>query len=148
MEVVKTSFVEKRVYGVCHLMSHAEYGSERIGTGAQMGDFPKEFHRMAFLLQRVGHGIGRTVHFEGLGLYLSVLAFSLRFDQSACYADAGSGRNRLQGLFVEFVEIDDNLYILYCRSVVESDKTYLFVASACAYPPFNFHGRANRFGAE
>ena len=71
MEVVKTSFVEKRVYGVCHLVSHAEYGSERIGTGAKMGDFPKEFHRMSFLLQRVGHGIGKHhTHSHAIGTIL------------------------------------------------------------------------------
>ena len=77
MEVAESLLVEEGVYGVGHLVPHAEYGSERVGAGTQVGYLAQELHGVSFLLKRIGLRVGGAVHFECFGLYFGTLSFAL-----------------------------------------------------------------------
>ena len=110
-----------------------------------MGILAQELQGVAFLLHGVGL-VGGAVHLKGVGLNLAGLTFAHRFYQLSGDVNRGAGGNRFELLVGKFVHVEDNLKVLYRRSVVECYELHVFVAAAGAYPAFDIDFGADGVG--
>ena len=112
-------------------------GAERGRTGTQMSLLTEELQGVALLLQRICLGVGGAVDFEGIGLYLTGLAFAHRLDQAAGDAQRRTGGDGLELLVGELGQVEHNLEIADRRTVVECHELHILVATAGAHPSFD-----------
>ena len=134
--------MEKLMDSNRHVVTNAEYRSKSIGTRTQMRYLTQELHRVTFLLQRI-RVVASTQHFDFTSLYLHLLAGTYGFHHLPVHANARAGGNQFQHLFIEISQIHYDLHIIYCRTVIQCDKVYLFAASAGANPSFHIDHSAD-----
>ena len=134
--------MEKLVDSNCHVMTNTEHRTKSIGTRTQMGNLAQEFHRVPFLLQRVCV-IASTQHFDFTSLHFHLLAGAYRFHHFTVHADTSAGSNQFKHLFIKISQIYYDLQIIYCRTVIQCDKVYLFATSAGANPSFHIDHSAD-----
>ena len=131
--------------GVCHLAAEAQHGSESIGTRAHVRDGAQILEAGVLLLQRIAYGVAFPVKLYVGCLDLDCLPAAYRLDQPAVHGDAcPRGDLREQG-GIGSVLVDDNLYIIYGRSVVQGDERDLFVSTFGAHPALREHFFSGRF---
>ncbi len=94
---------------------------------------------MTFLLQRISIGIGNAVHFDLLGLNLRFLTLSRRFRKNAVHPDAGAGGQLFEQFFIKRGQFYYNLNVVNSRTVVQCNKTHLFVSTPGPDPAFDLH---------
>src|SRR3712207_1741148 len=135
MKIVKTSLVKEFVNSNRHMVTNTEYSSKRIGTRAQMSYFAQELHRVPFLLQRISI-VANTQYLNFPGLHFHLLTGTYRLHHLPVHTQASPRSDLFQHLFIERSQIDYNLHIIYCRTVIQCNKVDLFTTSAGANPPF------------
>ena len=133
VEVEEAFFVEELVDGNGHVVTDAVHGSKCVGSRTQVGDFAQKLHGVSFLLKRIGV-VASTQYLYLAGLDFGFLSGTNRFCQYTVYAQACTGRDVFQQFFAEVGQIDHNLYIIYCRAVVQCDEVHLFATTAGTYP--------------
>ena len=148
VKVVEAAVVKELVDGVRHVMPDAEDGAKGVGARAKVGDLAEELHRVAFLLERVGVRVSRTVDFDFGGLDLYRLALALRLDERPVHAEAGAGGDRLEVVVAQLLNIDDDLDIVDCRAIVEGDEAHLLAATAGTHPALDIDCRAEGVALE
>ena len=110
--------------------------------------FAQKFKRMAFFLEGIFGGVGRAVDLEGLCLDFAGLTLTHRGDQASGDAQGCPGGDRLQLLVGEHRHIEDYLYVLDCRAVVERYKLYVLIAATGTHPAFDTDVRVKKLGIE
>src|SRR5574344_920202 len=135
VEIIESVLMEIGMDGHRHVMTDAEHSPEGVGTQKEVGMLAQELHGVSCLLQGI-IGTARTEHFDVGTLYLHILTGSLALYQFAVDTDACSCGDVFDYILVEMLYVDDNLYILYCRTIVKSDEIDCFAASAGTHPPF------------
>ena len=114
-------------------MAQAHDGAEGVGAQAQVAYLAQELHRVAFLLQGVGVGVGLAVDDDVLGLHLDGLSRALALHQRALHADAGAGADVLQ-LFLKLGGVGHHLYVVDDGAVVDGQEGDVLVAALGADP--------------
>ena len=145
MEVEETVLVEVSVDSHCHVVTDAHHCTECVGAQTQMGILAHVLECLSLLL----HGIiasAESVEFEAFALYFRCLSLALAFHQCAGCADAGTGGNLFEQSVVEFRRIDNNLYVVDCRAIVECYEIDGFAAAVGTHPSFHVYG-ASEVGA-
>ena len=115
-------------------------GSEGVGAGPQVGDFPQELEAVPLFLQRIGFGIGRAQNCERLGGQFNPLTFAGAFLEFAGDAQARTGGRLLDvNVVAGNIGADHDLQIGQATAVVQLDerKTLLGI-TPCADPAGDF----------
>ena len=94
---------------------------------------------MTFFLQWICFGVGAAVYNDIIRLNFNRLSFTLRFDQLAGGTDAGTGSHRFKFFLIQFGQINNNLNIMYGRSIIQGNKADIFVTAAGPNPAFNVY---------
>ena len=139
VDVAEGFFLEKLVDGVSESAAYAEDGTEKIGAGAEVGDFAEKFEGVAFFLEWVS-GIRFTEDFEFLGDDFPFLALTLRGDEFAADGDRCAGAGAGHGGVVGQGGVDDDLDALEAGAVVELDEGKGFGVAAGADPALEKDG--------
>ena len=95
---------------------------------------------MSLLLQWIAYGITGAVDGYFLSLYLVLLSLTLRSDERADDADSGACGDLLEKLGVSLGLVNDDLYVVYGRAIVERNEADSLVASLGAYPSLDTDG--------
>ena len=144
VEIEETTVVEEFVDCISQRVAYAEHRAESVCARTQMSLLAQEFESVSFFLQRISLRIGSAVDFKRFRLHLGSLTLALRLHEFAFYVDARTSCDGFQILIGEFLHIEDNLKVLYCRAVVESHKLHMLVAAARAHPAFHTNVCANQ----
>ena len=128
--------------------AYAQDSAESGCAGAQVGFLAQELHGVAFFLEGISLGVGGAVDFESVGLYLAALAFAHRLNEFAGDMDRRAGGDRLQLFVGETAEVENNLEIAHCRTVVECYELHIFITAAGADPAFYLYLRPYQRGVE
>ena len=144
VEIEETTVVEEFVDCISQRVAYAEHRAESVCARTQMSLLAQEFESVSFFLQRISLRIGSAVDFKRFRLHLGSLTLALRLHEFAFYVDARTRCDGFQILVGEFLHIEDNLKVLYCRAVVESHKLHMLVAAARAHPAFHTNVCANQ----
>ena len=144
IEIEETTVVEEFVDCISQRVAYAEHRAESVCARTQMSLLAQEFESVSFFLQRISLRIGSAVDFKRFRLHLGSLTLALRLHEFAFYVDARTRCDGFQILVREFLHIEDNLKVLYCRAVVESHKLHMLVAAARAHPAFHTNVCANQ----
>ena len=126
-----------------HRVADARNGAEGVRPGAQMGDFPKEFHRVRLRRDRVGLGVGdEAEHLDIVGLDLDRLPLPLGGDEDAAGDDARAGRQLRDGRLVVRERVrGDDLDRIEAGAVAHMEKAEARLGVATgADPPFDLDG--------
>ena len=120
----KSALVKELVNGVLGLVANAKYRTERRSSGAQVGNFTKEFQAVALGLQ--GEILGGTVAVNNnfLCLNLCGLATAHRGHQQSANLDGCSGGYAPQEVLRHAFKINHALQIGARGSVVERNKAF------------------------
>ncbi len=70
-----------------------------------------------------------------------ILSLSLRLHKLTIHTDTCTSCYRLEILFSKKININNNLNIINCRSIIQSYKTYLLTSTAGTYPSFHVNSR-------
>ena len=142
MEIEESFFMEELMDSDRHIVADAEHSTKCIGTRTQMSYLTQEFHGMTFLLQWICI-VASTQHFDFTSLHFHLLAGAYRFHHFTVHADTSAGSNQFQHLFIKISQIYYDLQIIYCRTVIQCDKVYLFATSTGANPSFHIDHSTN-----
>jgi hypothetical protein len=118
----KSALVKELVNGVLGLVANAKYRTERRSSGAQVGNFTKEFQAVALGLQREILRGAVAVNNNFLYLNLCGLAAAQRGYQQSANLDGCSGSYAPKKLLRHALKINDALQIGARGSVVERYK--------------------------
>ena len=129
-------FVEVTVYRHRHVVAYAEHRPERVCTHTEVRMLAQELHCVTFLLQGIV-GTAGTQDLNLAALQLHALTFALALDQFSVHTYARSGGYILYYGVVELLHIDDNLYILDSRTIVQGDEINSLTTTAGPYPAFH-----------
>ena len=116
-----------------HIVTNTEHSSESIRTRTQVSNLAQEFHRVSFLLQRISI-IACSQYFNFTSLDFACLSGTNRLNQLSIDADTSSCRDLFQHFFIEVCQINHHLHIIYSRTVIQGDKTYLLTTATGTYP--------------
>ena len=128
--------VEIAVDGHSHVMANAEYGSKGVGAETQVGILAHIFEALPFLLHRIVTR-AKTVDLYLFALDFGSLSGTLTLHQRAHNAQASTGGDALEQVGIHQGGIDNYLYILDCRTVVESDEINGFTTAMGTHPSFH-----------
>ena len=118
----KSALVKELMHGILGLVANAKDRTERSRSGAQVGNFTKEFQAVALGLQGEILGGAVAVNYNFLCLNLCGLATAHRGHQQSANLDGGSGGYALKEVLWHALKINDALQIGACGSVVEGNK--------------------------
>ena len=136
VEIEEPMLVEIAVDGHSHVMANAEYGSKGVGAETQVGILAHIFEALPFLLHRIVTR-AKTVDLYLFALDFGSLSSTLTLHQRAHNAQAGTGGDALEQVGIHQGGIDNYLYILDCRTVVESDEINGFTTAMGTHPSFH-----------
>ena len=133
VEVEETVLVEIGMDGHRHIVTDAHHSTKGVGTQAHMGILTHSLERLALLL----HGVvvaAETIDLQLGGLDLTGLTSTLALYQHALGIDAGTCGDVLQQLLVKLGGVNDNLYVLDGRTIVQRDEVDSLRTAMRAHP--------------
>ena len=121
IEVEVAVLVEIGVDGHSHIVTYAHNGTEGIGAKTQVGILTHILKALTFLLHRIVVAT-QTIDFNAVALNLRCLSIALALYKSTNGAYASACGDLLEHISVKLCRVNNNLYVLYCRAVVECNE--------------------------
>ncbi len=128
--------------------AYSQNGSECCRARTQVGFLAQKLQCVTFFLQGILRGVGGAEHLKRFCLHFKRLAFAHGFHQNAIDVYCRACGNGLELLFVELVEVENNLKVAHGGAIVESDELYVFVTTAGANPTHYAYRLSKRSFAE
>ena len=139
IEIEETTLLEELVDGEGKSAAYTEHRAEGVGAGTQVSLLAQELKRVAFLLKRIGLRIGRSEHFEGLGLNLDGLTLALAIYKAPGDVDARTCGDRTKIIFTEEIHVEHDLHVADGGTIVEGHKLNMLVSAAGTDPAHHAH---------
>lgn len=137
---VKSARIEEVVNRLGGLIANAHDGSECVAADSEVGDFAEEFEGCAFLLERIGGGVGLSVDGDRSGFELDGLTLAGAFDKVSGKHCTGTSGDLFEGFLGNGAGFNHDLKIVEARTVAELHEGDAFAVAPSFDPAVGFNG--------